>query len=137
MYLQMNIHIMEAAMPANEKLVLLAIASHYNGPKRKCIICPGIERLAAMTGLSGRSVERAFAWLKSNNCISVRRRKNNSNIYSLNRGIVDLPRCVNLADQDSGSANLADQPCVDPPTCHQDPPNLHSGSANLADYSIQ
>lgn len=137
MYLLMSIKIMEAKMPANEKLVLLAIASHYNGPKHKNFICPGIDRLASLTGLSGRSVERTFAWLKANNCITIQRRKNNSNIYTLQRGIIDLPRCVNLADQETGHANLADQEAVDPPTCHLDPPNLHSGSANLAAYSIQ
>ena len=137
MYLRMNIAIMEAAMPANEKLVLLAIASHYNGPQVKNVICPGIARLSALTGLSCRSVERTFAWLKANNCISVKRRQNNSNIYTLQRGIIDLPRSANLADQTSGSANLADQAVPDLPTCHPDLPNLHSGSANLADYSIQ
>jgi hypothetical protein len=136
-YLTMNIKIMEAAMPANEKLVLLAIASHYNGPKHKNFICPGIDRLAAMTGLSNRSVERTFAWLKSQNCITIKRRRNNSNVYTICRGVLDLPRCVNLADPKSGSAKLADQEPLDPPTGQQDPPTCQVGPANLADYSIQ
>jgi hypothetical protein len=95
-YLRMNIAIMEAQMPPNEKLVLLALAAHYNGPKVKNLICPGLDRLHSVTGLSPSSVKRAVAWLSKRNCITVTRRFNSSNVYTLARGIIDLPRCIGV-----------------------------------------
>ena len=57
-------------IPANEKLVLVAIVTHDFGrePPR-----PSVARLARMTSLSERRVIAAVTWLRTHGWLAVRR----------------------------------------------------------------
>jgi Helix-turn-helix domain len=55
----------ELKLPTNEKLVLLALADFANEAGKRCF--PGKQRLARMTGLSVRQVQRILQVLKKKN----------------------------------------------------------------------
>ena len=69
------------ALPAREKLVLLAIVSHANA---EGCCWPGIERLVDMTGLSRRTVLRAISTLEDVGVITVERGAGRANRYRVN-----------------------------------------------------
>lgn len=95
MFQILNIQIMALDLPCNDKMVALALAAHYNGPNSKSkLICPGVNRLSLMTGMSYRSVERSLKNLITMKMIRVSRRFNNSSQYHFLNGINELPKWI-------------------------------------------
>ena len=65
MSIKVSSQVWELKLPTNEKLVLLALADFADDAGKRCF--PGKQRLARMTGLSVRQVQRILQVLKKKN----------------------------------------------------------------------
>ena len=106
---------MEVADPV-AKFVLLTIAKHAD-ERMQCF--PSMDRLASLTGLSSRTVQRKVTALRKDGFLSVSNRsiggKRISNYYTISRpvstgqSVVELRQPVRLAPTEC--------PVIAPPTC--------------------
>jgi hypothetical protein len=73
--------ILRSSLTAHQKWSLVAIIDHWS--RKKPIPWPGIETIAALAGISRRSVMRALGTLETAGAVRIWKRRNRPNLYDL------------------------------------------------------
>ncbi len=75
-------------LSAQDKSVLIALASHYNAKRSGTEVWPSLARLSGLTGLSERTVRRSLRNIESLELIKCRSKAGTSNLYTINAEII-------------------------------------------------